>query len=283
MALASAMFVGMHALIRHTTKNLGLHPFEVAFFRSFLGLFVLAPVLLRERFRPLRTPNLKLHLLRGFINSGAMLCFFFGLSITPLAEVTALGFTAPIFATLLAMLLLGETVRLRRWIAIAIGFAGTLVIIRPGFAEVGLGPILVLISTVIWSFALTLIKFLTRTDSSVTITAYASIFLSPFNFIAALFFWRWPTVEEVGLLLAIAMLGTVAQMSMNQSLKIADSSVVLPVDFTKLIWAAFLGFVLFDELPGLFTWLGGVMIFASTTYIAVRESRAKKQAAAKDG
>lgn len=278
MALAAAMFVCMHAMIRELGANRDLHPFEIAFFRCFLGLFVLAPLLIRQRFQPLRTENLKLHFLRGVVNSVAMLMFFYGLSITPLAEATALGFTAPLFATLMAMLFLGEVVRVRRWVAILIGFVGTLVIVRPGFAEVGLGPLLVLGATVVWSVALTIIKFLTRTDSSVTITVYASVFLSPFTLIAALFVWRWPTPEEMVWLLLIATFGTIAQTSMNQSLKMADASVVLPVDFTKLIWAAFIGFLIFEELPGLYTWIGGAMIFISTTYIAVRESRLKQKA-----
>ncbi|WP_420403606.1 DMT family transporter [Nisaea sp.] len=279
MALAAAMFVCMHAIIRDLGKNEGLHPFEIAFFRSFLGLFVLAPLLIRQRFRPLHTTNMKLLFLRGAVNAAAMLMFFYGLTITPLAEATALGFTAPLFATLLAMLFLGEVVRLRRWVAILIGFAGTLVIIRPGVVDVGLGPLLILAATVVWSFALIIIKFLTRTESSVTITVYASIFLSPFTLAAAAFFWRWPTLEEAAWLCLIALFGTIAQTAMNQSLKLADASVVLPVDFSKLIWAAFIGFVIFEELPDIYTWIGGAMIFVSTTYIAVRESRLKKQAA----
>ena len=280
MALAAAMFVCMHAIIRDLGKNADLHPFEIAFFRSFLGLFVLAPLLIRQRFRPLHTTNMKLLFLRGAVNSAAMLMFFYGLSITPLAQATALGFTAPLFATLLATLFLGEVVRVRRWIAILIGFAGTLVIIQPGTAEVGLGPILILTATVVWSVALIIIKFLTRTESSVTITVYASIFLSPFTLAAASFFWRWPTLEEAGWLCLIAFLGTIAQTAMNQSLKLADASVVLPMDFSKMIWAAILGFFIFGELPGVYTWIGGAMIFVSTTYITVRESRMKKKAQA---
>jgi drug/metabolite transporter (DMT)-like permease len=279
MAIAAAMFVCMHAIIRDLGKNAALHPFEIAFFRSFLGLFILAPLLIRQRFRPLRTNNMKMLFLRGAVNAAAMLMFFHGLSITPLAEATALSFTAPLFATLLAMLFLGEVVRIRRWIAILIGFAGTLVIIQPGVTEVGLGPILILTATILWSFALIIIKSLTRTESNVTITVYASVFLSPFTLVAASFVWRWPTVEEAGWLCLIAFLGTIAQIAMNQSLKLADASVVLPVDFSKLIWAAFIGFFFFGELPDIYTWIGGAMIFISTTYIAVRESRLKKQIA----
>jgi drug/metabolite transporter (DMT)-like permease len=243
------------------------------------GFAALAPVFVRQRWAPLRTRNLKLFALRGVLNSAAMLMFFYSLSITPLATVAALGFTAPLFATLLAMLVLGEVVRLRRWTAILVGFAGTLIILRPGVIEVGLGPLLVIGSSVVWSVALMVIKVLTRTESSVTITAYASIFLTPVCLAAALPYWTWPGLEQLGWLAVIGVLGTVAQTAMNQSFKYADASAVLPMDFSKLIWAAAIGFALFGEIPDLWTWLGGALIFASATYIGIRESRMRKRAA----
>lgn len=277
MAIAAAAFSVMHAGIRHVSVE--MHPFEIAFFRVVFGFVALAPVFLRSGWTPLRTDKLKLFGIRGVLNAGAMLMFFYGLSITPLAMVAALGFTAPLFATLLAMLFLGEVVRLRRWTAIILGFLGTVVILRPGIVEIGLGPLLIVGSAVVWSVALMIIKVLTRTESSVTITAYASIFLAPFCLVAAWPFWTWPNLEQLLWLAAIGGVGTIAQTSMNQSFKLADASAVLPVDFTKLLWAAAIGFVLFDEVPDLWTWVGGAMIFASATYIGVRESRLKKQGA----
>jgi len=274
MALAAAAFSVMHAAIRHLSAE--MHPFEIAFFRVFFGFFALAPVFLRQGWAPLRTAKLKLFAWRGVLNSAAMLMFFFSLSITPLATVAALSFTAPLFATLLAMLLLHETVRLRRWTAILIGFAGTLVILRPGFVDIGLGPLLVIGSSVVWAFALMIIKVLTRTESSVTITAYASIFLSPICLVAAIPHWTWPGIEQLAWLAAIGIVGTVAQTAMNQSLKVADASAVLPVDFTKLIWASAIGFALFGEVPDVWTWIGGALIFGGATYIGIRESRLRK-------
>ncbi len=278
MALAAAAFSVMHAAIRHLSDE--MHPFEIAFFRVFFGFFALAPVFLRDGWAPLRTTKIKLFAYRGVLNSAAMLMFFFSLSITPLATVAALSFTAPLFATLLAMLLLRETVQLRRWSALLIGFAGTLVILRPGIAEIGLGPMLVIGSSVVWAFALMLIKVLTRTESSVTITAYASIFLSPVCLVAAIPYWTWPGLEQLAWLAAIGVVGTVAQTAMNQSFKLADASAVLPMDFSKLIWASAIGFALFGEIPDLWTWVGGVMIFAGATYVGVRESRLRKASAA---
>ncbi len=275
MAIAAAAFSVMHAGIRHVSSD--MHPFEIAFFRVVFGFVALAPIFLRDGWAPLVTTKLRLFGIRGALNAGAMLMFFYSLAITPLATVAALGFTAPLFATLLAMLFLGEVVRLRRWTAIILGFVGAMVILRPGVIEVGLGPLLVLGSSVVWAVALMIIKVLTRTESSVTITAYASIFLSPVCLVAALPFWVWPSLEQLIWLAAIGVIGTIAQTAMNQSFKLADASAVLPVDFSKLLWAAAIGYTLFGEVPDLWTWIGGAMIFGSATYIGIREARLKKE------
>ena len=275
MATAALLFVVMHTIVRGMSGQ--LHPFEIAFFRAFLGIFVLAPMVMRNHFAGLRTGNFRLHVVRAVLNAGAMLCFFYGLSITPLAQVTALGFTAPLFAAVLAVIFLGEVIRIRRWTAIIIGFAGTLVILRPGFGDaVSIGPLLIIASAAIWSVALMVIKVMTRTDSSVTISIYASLLLSPIVLATAVPFWEWPTPEQYLRMFVLATCGTLAQTLMNESLRLSDVSVVLPVDFTKLIWAALLGFLVFGEIPEIFTWIGGGMIFASTTYIVIRESRLKR-------
>lgn len=275
MAISGAAFSVMHGFIRHVTQE--IHPFEAAFFRMFFGLVALAPVFMAQGLAPLRTTKLKLFSIRAVLNVIAMMCFFYGLSLTPLAQATALGFSAPIFATLMAMLFLGETVRARRWTAIGIGFLGTLVILRPGLAEIGIGSLLILFSAAVWSIALMVIKVLTRTEGSVTITAYASIMLTPVTFVIAWPFWTWPTPELWIILFLLGAIGTIAQTLLNQALKIADASVVLPVEFSRLIWAALIGFMMFGEIPNIYVWTGGFMIFASTTYIGVREARLKRE------
>src|SRR3546814_5884142 len=120
---------------------------------------------------------------------------------------------------------------------------------------------LVIGSSVVWAFALMIIKVLTRTESSVTITAYASICLSPICLVAAIPHWTWPGVEQLAWLAGIGIVGTVAQTVMNQSFKLADASAVLPIDFSKLLWASALGFAMFGEVPDLVTWIGGALIF----------------------
>lgn len=271
MLLATLMFAVMHTTIRMVSAD--LHPFEAAFFRNLFGILIVVPWLIRYGAGPLRTGAPKLHLLRVAFNIVAMLCFFYALSIAPLAEVTALNFTAPIFAVLLAIPIFGEKVRLRRGAAIILGFVGVLVIVRPGFADVTLGQILTILSSLFWACALLVIKRLGQYDSSVTIILYMALLMIPASLIPALFFWTWPTWAQLGWLAIIGLSGNAAQLAMTEALKIADTGAVMPIDFFKLVWVALFGFVLFGEIPDIYTWIGGAIIFASTAYIALREQK----------
>lgn len=277
--VSTLCFAGMFGVIRYITIGGGLRPFEAAFFRNLFGLLVLLPWFARVGLRPLRTQRLKLHALRGLLQVIGMLSIFTALSLTPLAEVSALSFSAPLFASLGAVLFLGERIRLRRWTALIVGFAGTLVIIRPGFEVINLGLLLVIFSSGFWASAMLVIKLLARTESSVTITAYMGLFLIPLSLIPALFVWQWPSGEELAWLVVIGTLGSLGHLAMAQAFKEADATAVLPFDFARLIWATIIGYLAFAELPDLWTWLGGIIIFASTTYIAFREAKLKGAAA----
>lgn len=179
------------------------------------------------------------------------------------------------------MIALGETIRWRRWAALIFGFAGTLVIIRPGFVDVGTGPILVLVSSAIWAVILIVIKTLGKRDSTPTIVTYMVLLMSPIALVPALFVWVWPTWEQLGILLVMGVMGTTAHLTLTQALRLGDAAVVMPMDFFKLIWAAAFGVLIFGEFPTLYTWIGGFMIFASATYIALRErALARTRAAA---
>ena len=207
-----------------------------------------------------------------------MLCFFSALTLAPLADVTAITFTAPIFACALAAPLLRESVGKLRWAAVALGFAGTLVVLRPGIGEIGAGPLLAVTAALLWGAAILVIKRLTRSEPSVTITAYMMIFLAPTSLAAAIPFWTWPSLEQCGWMLALAAFGTAGHLLLNQALKEGETSVVTPVDFVRLVWAAVIGYLVFGELPDAMTWAGGAMICASAGMIAWREGRKRKAA-----
>ena len=271
MILSTLGFASMHVMIRYLSG--ALDPIQIAFFRNFFGLIVFLPWFLRHGLAPLRTNQFKLHALRAGLNVCAMLAFFSALGMTSVSRVTALGFTAPLFAALLSVVVLGEVFRMRRWTATFCGFLGTLVILRPGFAEIDLGSLLVLFSALLWGCTLMVIKVLVRTESSLTITSYMNILLTLLSLVPALLVWRTPEGAQWFWLLAIGVVGTLAQLAIAQSLKEADIGVVMPFDFFKLIWVAIMGFLIFGETPGLFIWLGGAIVFASATYIGIRENR----------
>ncbi len=278
MCLSSTGFALMHVMIRHATTE--IHAMQIAFFRNFLGFIVFLPIIMTRGAGFLRTKRLRLHGLRGIVNIGAMLMFFYALSIAPVAHVTALGFSAPIFAGILSVLFLGERIRLRRWSAIFFGFIGVIVILRPGAIPIDLGSVLVLSSAFLWAVTLMIIKVMSRTESSLTIAAYMNIFLSVLSLGPAIWFWTWPSAEGWMWLALIAVTGTLAQIAVSQSLKEAEPTAVMPYDFLRLVWVAILGAWIFGEIPDVWTWVGAAIVFVSGCYLAYRESVARKREAA---
>ena len=269
MLLSALVFMTMNGAIRHLSDD--LHPFEISFFRSLFGLIFFLPLLVRQRFAPLRTRRIGLHFIRGSVNAASMLLFFLALKYTPLAKLAALFFVTPLFGTVLAIVILRETIRLRRVSALAVGFTGMLVIVQPGTDALDFGALLVLGSAVFASFAVVLIKRLTTTESSVTMTIYTGLVTTPVAFIAAVPVWQAPNAEQLAWMVVIGCLGSIGQLSMVRSLALAEATAVLPLDFTKLIWSAFIGYFFFAEVPDVATWIGGAMIFTATVYIAHRE------------
>lgn len=273
MMLAALAVAVLHATIRHLT--LGLHAFEITFFRVFFGLVVLIPLFLRYGIEPLRTRRIGMHALRALFNVTSMLFMFSGLALTPLAKVAALDFTSPLFASLLAVLVLGERLRPWRVRALLAGFVGTLVILRPGVIALDPGALLILSGSATWAMALIVIKALSRTESSLTITLYMGILMTPIALAAAVPVWRTPSVVELGWLALAGALGTTAQFSTAQALRAADMTAVMPVTFTRLLWAALIGYLLFGEVADAWTWVGGIVIFSATFLSAYRERRGR--------
>lgn len=274
MCVSTVGFAVMHALIRHASAE--LHPIQIAFFRNFFGFIIFLPVLTRHGMGFLRTSRLGLHAVRGVLNMGAMFMFFYALSVTEVARVTALGFSAPVFAGILSVAFLGERFRLHRWSAILAGFVGMLLVLRPGVIPLELGPVLVVASSFLWAICMIIIKALSRTESSLAIVAYMNIFLALFSLGPAIWVWGWPTPEGWAMMVAIGLTGTLGQLGLSQALAETDPTVVMPFDFLRLIWVAALGYWFFGEVPDLFVWIGGAVIFASGFYLAWREGRNRR-------
>ncbi|MCY4548981.1 MAG: DMT family transporter [Defluviicoccus sp.] len=271
MMFAAMMSMTMATIAKDLVQELPV--FEVVFFRQLFGTLLLAPVLFRPGVNPLRTHRIGMHGLRALFNFVAILGYFTSLGLVPLAQITALGFTSPVFASLLAVLVLGEAVRTPRMVGLLLGFAGALIILRPGFETVSAGSLYVLGSAASWAVAMTCIKALSRTETSVAITFYAAFLQLPMALVAALFVWQWPSPGQLGLLLVISAIGTLAQISLSQAFREADSTVVLPMDFTKLVWASLLGYAVFAEIPDPWAWIGGLVVFSGVLWVAYSERR----------
>lgn len=272
---AGFCLAGMHAFIRFLSDE--MHPFEIAFFRNLFALFAVAPWFIRLGWAPIYTKKLGLMFWRAVINSICMLGFFLAISLAPLSEVTALGFTAPIYAAIIAAFFLNERIGLQRWMAIIFGLAGVFVILRPGFEVIGLGQLLVLISALGWGVCLIMIKILGRTESSVTITAYMSIMMVPMLLGPAIYVWVWPTWQQLGWLSLLGILGGIGQLAMAEALRMGPTHVIMPVDFARLLIVSFIAYLFFSEVPDAFVWLGGFMIFSSTAFITYREHVKRQQ------
>ncbi|HJO68288.1 MAG TPA: DMT family transporter [Rhodospirillales bacterium] len=259
----------MNAMIRWLSSD--IHPFEMVFFRTVFGVLVFAPLFVRHGLEPLRTQRLGLQLLRGALHVVFMMSLFTALTLIPLAKVSALNFTAPLMGTVLAVLFLGESLRARRVGALAVGFAGTLVILRPGVIAVEPGAMLVLVAASAFAASIIVIKIMSRTETTVSMTLYQSLFSLPIVTIATVPFWTTPSPAQLAVLVLLGPLGTIAHMSFAHAFKHADVSAVTPVEFTKLIFASFLGYMFFAEVPEVWTWVGGAMIFSAVVYLAIRE------------
>jgi len=271
MVAASAFFAMMNAVIRYVSAE--VHPFEIAFFRNLFGLLFMLPWLAHEGVGVLKTNRHALFALRGLTGLTAMMAWFWALSVMPLAEAVALSFTLPLFATVLAVVVLRETVRLRRWTATIIGFIGAMIILRPGFQEVSYGQLAVLVSTLVMAMTTVIVKTLSRTESPNVIVIYMVIYLTPMSLVPALFVWETPGWISLAWLAALGAFANLAHICLTHAFKAADSSAVMPFDFARLIFVAIIGYVAFNEVADLWTWIGAGVIAASTVYIAHRESR----------
>ena len=268
MIISGFSFVVMHSAAKFLSDQ--IHIFEITFLRCALVAVVLAPMIFKEGKSSLITKQPKFQIYRIITNSIAMLCFFYGLTLTTLAEVTALNLTVPIFTTLLAFLFLNEKLKKHRLSALFIGFLGAIIVLRPDI-YINIGGVLILISALIWSVSLIFIKKLTETDSPVTISLYAGVGMIPATFVAAYPYLTMPNLYQFLIILFIALTGTIAQTLLNSAFKRGELAFLLPLDYLKLIWSVLIGYTIFVESTPYTLWIGGFLIVGASSYIAWKE------------
>ncbi|MDD9876696.1 MAG: DMT family transporter [Magnetovibrio sp.] len=271
MAVFACLVALLHVIVRRLSQD--LHPMEIAFFRTVVPLFVLVPMLMRQGRGWWRSTRPGLQLVRGLLGGAAMVTWFYSLAMIPVGDATALSFSVVVFTSIGAVLFLGEKMGMRRWMAVLIGLIGTLIILRPGTQAMQLGALVALASSIFWSATLLVVKVLTRTESEMTIVFYSSMYFTLIAAVPAFYYWVWPTPEQFALLILVGLMALVAHLAMARAMKQAEATAIMPVDFTRLLWAAAAGYLWFGEFPDLWTWVGGTVVFASTIYITYRESR----------
>jgi len=276
MCLACGSFATMALAVRLLATD--IPPLEIGFFRAFFAFLLMVPYAIRTGPSIWKTTNHKAFLARGVTGAGFVMFFFPGVALMEIADAQALTFTTPLFGMLLAMLFLGERFRANRVLALAAGFTGALIIIRPGFETISFGAILVLCSALSASGSGALMKYATRSDPPDKVVFFHAIYMTPLILIGAFFDWHWPNLWELFMLAVVAALATLNQRFLGRAFAATDATAVFPFIFMRLPFGAALGFAVFQEIPDLWVWLGGAVIFGAALYLARSDTGGGKPA-----
>tara|TARA_B100001121_G_scaffold125770_1_gene110217 strand:- start:833 stop:1720 length:888 start_codon:yes stop_codon:yes gene_type:complete len=265
----------MEALIRAAQYDSNVY--TIGFFRFFFGLIIIFPYLVKNKFTPYKTKNFRYYVIRGLFNLPMMIFGFGALVYVPFEQFKAMHFLSPIIVVLLSFVIFREKIYLYRIFALLIGFAGMLIIVRPGIIEFNIGTIMILISLTFWSLIIILSKFVSKDDSPITMVTYQYTLMTFFSLPLAIYFWVTPSLTSLIYVFIGAISGTILHLSLALSYKYADLSVTQPIWFTGLIFGSGIGYFAFNETPDLWTWLGGIVVFSSVLVITYNEKNKDKK------
>ncbi len=271
MALSAIAFAVLVTIGRHL-QDQGLDAFLITFFRNVFAASLFLPWLLRQGRAGLRTGRPGLHLLRAAFMVASTTAVFVGFALVPLAEATAITFTAPLFTTLLAAFYLRERVGPRRWAALAIGFSGVLVMLRPGEDAFQAAALILLFAALTFAAVSVIGKRLAAEDSPEMITAYLGLAAIPISLLPALAVWQWPDPAQFAWLVLLGVVASANMYGFARAFRLGDASQAMPYDFLRLPATAALGWLVFAQVADLWTWLGGGVIFSAAVYISRREA-----------
>lgn len=261
----------MNAMLRHVGAD--LPPIQVMFLRTAFGFLVLLPWILKGGRQVLATRQPGVNMIRACCHVSGMSLWVFALTQISFANVTALAFTSTLFVAIGGVLFFGEPSRLIRWIAIAIGFGGMLIIIRPGAeGAFSVGTLAVLGAAVLLAASTMLTKRVTRTDNIFSVVFYLNLMMAGVSLVPAVVVWQPLDPIHYAWFVALAAMGALAHFTRTKALATAELTILQPFEFIALIWAAALGFLLFDELPSAWVLAGGGVIILAATLI-VRSQR----------
>jgi drug/metabolite transporter (DMT)-like permease len=277
MVATTVLFVIVTAVVRYLGSE--MHPVQAAFLRYAFGVALIIPFCLRTSLFRIPFARLRLHAFRGVAHGIAIMLWFFAMMRLPIAEVTALSFMTPVFIIIGASVFLKEHFYRHRAIAVALGIAGGLIILQPGFRVIDLGAIAQLVAAPLFAVSMLIAKNLTRSESNGHILLMLSVFCTLTLTLPAIAIWRQPTLEELSWLFLCAVFATAGHYCMTRAFRSAEIAALQPITFLQLVWATLMGSLLFGEQPNFWVWLGGGIIVISATYNARKEQTVRSHLA----
>ena len=275
MVATGVIFIVMNALMKKLSHE--MEPWLVGFLRYSIGAVVMLALTLRLGLSTLWPKQPGLQVVRGAFHAGGMMLWFAALPLVTLAELTAIGFSGPLYICIGAVLFLGERMTGPRWAAVLVGFLGVVLVVHPfdgqSFTTISFGMVLMLASSPVFAASFLVAKVLTRRERTDVMVLWQHILVSLFLAPLALSLWSAPNAAQWTLLVVCGFMGAAGHYCMTHAFSVADISAVQTVRFLELVWAALLGFLLFGTLPTGWTVAGGVVILAATLALAQREAR----------
>lgn len=270
--IAMALLAGLLSLGRYLALG-GMDPLQVLFFRNAFCVLWMLPLLAWRGTSLIQTGQIRLYGARVALSFISMMAMFQAVALIPIGEVTAIGFLSPLFGTLVAIGVLGEQVHWRRWAALLIGFAGAMIILRPGLSGLGWGQLAALVSAFAVGGIGPLVKQLTQRDDADRVVFITNAIMTPLSLVPALFVWQWPSLDLLPYLAGMGLCAVLGHMALVRGYAVAEASLVMTFKFTRLPFAVAIGFLAFGEAIDAMTWIGGLIIFAASAYTTRRESQ----------
>ena len=275
MVITTILFVAVTASVRFLDGEVPAP--QAAFMRYLIGTLLLTPALISLINVKPSKPLMKKFLIRGVVHSIGVTLWFYAMSVMPVAEVTAIGFLTYIFVSIGACLFLNEKLHKHRLTAIVISFIGALIILRPGFKEIGNGQIGMLIATIVFTLSYLIAKIVSKERSSAEIVAMLSLFTTIFLIPTAIYSWEPLSIKALIVLTFTAVIATLGHITMTKAIKSAPMVVTQPILFLQLVWASMVGLFIFDENFDPFVILGGTVIMICVCYVSYREHKLGKK------
>jgi len=269
------IFTSSGVMIRLLSEQ--IESVQTAFFRAVLSVLMLMPLMLSGRVHPWASKRLAGHFWRTVAGTVSMVLGFYAVSMLPLADATAIAFSQPLFSVVVAAAMAGEKVRWRRWTATVVGFAGVLVMVQPGAGSLQLGALVALANAATVAFSILLVKRLSDSETPLMILTQFAIFSTLLLALPAIWVWRWPDVWGWTLAVGIASSATIGQYFWVQAFKAGEMSAVAPFEYLRLPFAVFVGWLIWGEMPVIWTYVGAAIVIASALYIAQREATLAKE------